>query len=251
MLLGGTSGALLVAAPPRPASGLPFGLGGGGIRTAAEEAAGAAARAAGPGFRGVAGKSGAPFALAVPESWVQSIDRPASDGPERPAGSTLAVVGDYTVVDTVAVRRERLPADAAELFAPGADPNKVADALTAAERGAVSEGEAVSVVGGVDNGRSGTVRFDLLGAQAVPGGVRFEYETEVCRGRVEEGAGGELVCTGLGNGGLPVDTVQRHFLLVVVPAGDYMYVLKASALASRWDDIRPTMALVADSFRVL
>ena len=84
-----------------------------------------------------------------------------------------------------------------------------------------------------------------------PGSFAYEYATEVCRGRVEEETGGALMCTGLGNGGLQVPTVRRRFLVVVQPTPDFLYVLKASAVSDRWDEVGPVMRVVADSFTVL
>jgi len=198
------------------------------------------------------GKSAAAVAFDVPETWVRAIDRPF-DARAPPNGATIAMVGDFKSVDTVSVRVERAPAGARD----ARDANALAEALTANERAAVEALESFGVIGGVENGRSGTMAFELdrdasarVDAETGRTYYEFGYTTEVCRARIEEGAGGAKIC--VGPKGDLLESIKRRSRVVVtfVGDGDAMVVLKASAVSSRFDSVREIMDRAVDSFVV-
>ena len=198
------------------------------------------------------GKSASAVAFEVPENWVRAIDRPF-DARAPANGATIAMVGDFKSVDTVSVRVERAPAGARD----AKDANALAEALTANERAAVEALESFGVIGGVENGRSGTMAFELDGdararTDADSGRTYYEfgYTTEVCRATIEEGAGGDKIC--VGPKGDLLESIKRRSRVVVTFVGDgnSMAVLKASAVSSRFDSVREIMDRAVDSFVV-
>lgn len=198
------------------------------------------------------GKSASAVAFEVPENWVRAIDRPF-DARAPANGATIAMVGDFKSVDTVSVRVERAPAGARD----AKDANALAEALTANERAAVEALESFGVIGGVENGRSGTMAFELDGdararTDADSGRTYYEfgYTTEMCRATIEEGAGGDKIC--VGPKGDLLESIKRRSRVVVTFVGDgnSMAVLKASAVSSRFDSVREIMDRAVDSFVV-
>mmetsp|Transcript_4935 Transcript_4935/g.7683 ORF Transcript_4935/g.7683 Transcript_4935/m.7683 type:complete len:345 (+) Transcript_4935:28-1062(+) len=213
------------------------------------------------------GKAG--FFMRYPPSWVKAMDRPGGD-----KGETLALVGNFKSIDTVSVRREPISqhpdfvaavagydtsaAAAAIDDATAAVATKVANVLTSAERSAVAANQDFGVVGGVENGRSGVMDFRLgaaavgMGPGASPGSSQpyfsYDFYTEVCRASIEEGAGGAKQC--VGPRGDVLDTIQRRNFTVATMSGGYLYLVKASALESRWEDVGALLREVAGSFRV-
>ena len=165
--------------------------------------------------RPIDGKSASAVAFEVPENWVRAIDRPF-DARAPANGATIAMVGDFKSVDTVSVRAERAPAGARD----AKDANALAEALTANERAAVEALESFGVIGGVENGRSGTMAFELDGdararTDADSGRTYYEfgYTTEVCRATIEEGAGGDKIC--VGPKGDLLESIKRRSRVVV------------------------------------
>lgn len=214
------------------------------------------------------GKAG--FFMRIPSGWVKAMDR-SGDGPSGAGGETLALVGNFRDVDTVSVRREPMSAhpDFAEATRRtndddetdgGALPRRIAQILTSAERGAVEANQALGVVAGVEGGSSGTMDFRLGGASAFEAesskgsgaGVdryfAYDFYTEVCRAKIEEISGGEKQC--VGPRGDVLDTIQRRNFTVAVESDGYLYLVKASALESRWDQVGAQLREIAGSFRV-
>jgi hypothetical protein len=213
------------------------------------------------------GKAG--FFMRIPSGWVKAMDR-SGDGPSGAGGETLALVGNFRDIDTVSVRREPMSAhpDFAAAVASSDDANEtdrlsrvVAEILTSAERGAVEANQAVGVVAGVEGGSSGVMDFRLGGSSAyeasdgVAGGggknttyFAYDFYTEVCRARIEEISGGSKQC--VGPRGDVLDTIQRRNFTVAVESDGYLYLVKASALESRWDAVGAQLREVAESFRV-
>ena len=230
------------------------------------------------------GKAG--FFMRIPSGWVKAMDR-SGDGPSGAGGETLALVGNFRDIDTVSVRREPMSAhpDFAAAVASMNSTNRrtssetvkdsdadeknetdrlsrvVAEILTSAERGAVEANQAVGVVAGVEGGSSGVMDFRLGGSSAyeasdgVAGGggknttyFAYDFYTEVCRARIEEISGGSKQC--VGPRGDVLDTIQRRNFTVAVESDGYLYLVKASALESRWDAVGAQLREVAESFRV-
>ena len=211
------------------------------------------------------GKAG--FFMRIPGGWVKAMDR-SGDGPSGAGGETLALVGNFRDVDTVSVRREPMSAhpDFAEATRRtndddetdgGALPRRIAEILTSAERGAVEANQALGVVAGVEGGSSGVMDFRLGGASAFEAegsgaGVdryfAYDFYTEVCRAKIEEISGGEKQC--VGPRGDVLDTIQRRNFTVAVESDGYLYLVKASALESRWDQVGAQLREIAGSFRV-
>ena len=214
------------------------------------------------------GKAG--FFMRIPSGWVKAMDR-SGDGPSGAGGETLALVGNFRDVDTVSVRREPMSAhpDFAEATRRtndddetdgGALPRRIAQILTSAERGAVEANQALGVVAGVEGGSSGTMDFRLGGASSFEAessngsgaGVdryfAYDFYTEVCRAKIEEISGGDKQC--VGPRGDVLDTIQRRNFAVAVESDGYLYLVKASALESRWEKVGAQLRTVAESFRV-
>ena len=213
------------------------------------------------------GKAG--FFMRIPGGWVKAMDR-SGDGPSGAGGETLALVGNFRDIDTVSVRRE--PMSAHPEFAEATSARRsndddessndilsrrVAEILTSAERGAVEANQALGVVAGVEGGSSGVMDFRLGGASAFEAegsgaGVdryfAYDFYTEVCRAKIEEISGGEKQC--VGPRGDVLDTIQRRNFTVAVESDGYLYLVKASALESRWDQVGAQLREIAGSFRV-
>ena len=117
--------------------------------------------------------------------------------------------------------------------------------------------QALGVVAGVEGGSSGVMDFRLGGASAFEAegsgaGVdryfAYDFYTEVCRAKIEEISGGEKQC--VGPRGDVLDTIQRRNFTVAVESDGYLYLVKASALESRWDQVGAQLREIAGSFRV-
>ena len=112
--------------------------------------------------------------------------------------------------------------------------------------------ESFGVIGGVENGRSGTMAFALMDDARVkkgPDGRKyyvFSYETEVCRAKIEEGMGGSKIC--VGPQGDVLDSIQRRSRVVVTFVGNRVVKLHASAVSSRFDEVEEIMNRAVDSF---
>ena len=227
-----------------------------GARTAARRfvATIAAAEEAGYEYEAFDGKAAKALRFDVPTSWVKAIDR-AYDDSATTSGRTIAMIGNFKTIDTVSVRVETVSPEIAQMASSGedaADAKSVADALTANERAAVEALESFGVIGGVENGRSGTMAFALMDDARVkkgPDGRKyyvFSYETEVCRAKIEEGMGGSKIC--VGPQGDVLDSIQRRSRVVVTFVGNRVVKLHASAVSSRFDEVEEIMNRAVDSF---
>jgi len=227
-----------------------------GARTAARRfvAQIAAAEEAGYEYEAFDGKAAKALRFDVPKSWVKAIDR-AYDDSATTSGRTIAMIGNFKTIDTVSVRVETVSPEIAQMASGGedaADARSVADALTANERAAVEALESFGVIGGVENGRSGTMAFALMDDARVkkgPDGRKyyvFSYETEVCRAKIEEGMGGSKIC--VGPQGDVLDSIQRRSRVVVTFVGNRVVKLHASAVSSRFDEVEEIMNRAVDSF---
>ena len=203
------------------------------------------------------GKSSAQIAFEQPTSWTTAIDRALETNAVPIGGKTVVLVGNFRSVDTVAVRMERAGESARAAAARG-DAAGVAEALTANERDAVRALEAVGVVGGVENGRTGTMGFALYDDARTRVDERgrqyftYAYETKVCRGNIEEeGLGGVRVC--VGPKGDYLDVINRKNLVVCTFLGDDVVKLHASAVSSRFDEpeVNEVLRRAADSFALI
>ena len=204
-----------------------------------------------------AGKASASMAFEHPASWVRAIDR-AYDGGKVPAnGATVVMIGDFKTIDTVSVRVEPLTGTAKAMLAESdGSARAVAEALTASERASVDANAAFGVIGGIENGRSGTMAFELLGDASERVDVKtgrkyyqYEYYTDVCRAKIEEALGGEKMC--IGPKGDILDSIQRRSKIAVTFVGDSAVILHASAVASRFEEVRDIMDRAANSFVLL
>ena len=218
------------------------------------------------------GKAG--FFMRIPGGWVKAMDR-SGDGASSRSGETLALVGNFKDIDTVSVRREpmSLHQDFAKIINDATtegdtegDASKaklVADVLTSAERSAVEANQALGVVAGVEGGSSGVMDFRLgdasvfLAESSTPGGDNtektqpyfvYDFYTEVCRAKIEEISGGDKQC--VGPRGDVLDTIQRRNFTIATESDGYLYLVKASALESRWADVGGVLREIATSFRV-
>ena len=95
--------------------------------------------------------------------------------------------------------------------------------------------------------------FEAEGAGGAAGEARatyfaYDFYTEVCRAKIEEISGGDKQC--VGPRGDVLDTIQRRNFAVAVESDGYLYLVKASALESRWEKVGAQLRTVAESFRV-
>jgi len=172
-------------------------------------------------------------------------------------GATVVMIGDFKTIDTVSVRVEPLTGTAKAMLAESdGSARAVAEALTASERASVDANAAFGVIGGIENGRSGTMAFELLGdaservdAKTGRKYYQYEYYTDVCRAKIEEALGGEKMC--IGPKGDILDSIQRRSKIAVTFVGDSAVILHASAVASRFEEVRDIMDRAANSFVLL
>ena len=198
------------------------------------------------------GKSAGAIGFEYPQTWVKAIDREYSDDIAR-AGTTMVMIGNFKTIDTVSVRVEPLSESTRNAIRDAdGDALAIAEALTANERAAVDALESFGVVGGVENGRSGTMAFELDGSATKRVDSRgrtyyvFGYGTEVCRAKIEEGMGGAKIC--VGPQGDLLDSIKRRSLIAVTFVGDTAVKLHASAVDGRFEDVRDVMERAVDSF---
>lgn len=204
-----------------------------------------------------AGKASASMAFEHPASWVRAIDRAYESGKVPANGATVVMIGDFKTIDTVSVRVEPLTGTAKAMLAESdGSARAVAEALTASERASVDANAAFGVIGGIENGRSGTMAFELLGdaservdAKTGRKYYQYEYYTDVCRAKIEEALGGEKMC--IGPKGDILDSIQRRSKIAVTFVGDSAVILHASAVASRFEEVRDIMDRAANSFVLL
>lgn len=186
--------------------------------------------------------------LRVPARFVTASDRPNAGSLE----ATLALIGDFTSVDTVSLRRELPPAGLLDAW-DNLSADEVAERLTAAERASVAGNKATSSVAGVSNSGSGTISFQVLSSSRAPNGACvIETRQAQCRGcaclseplavaltnltpsfrTVTEGLRGAKLCAGPRGDELAI--ITRHAVSLFVPRRPYVYALRASCVEERW-----------------
>mmetsp|Transcript_17201 Transcript_17201/g.43246 ORF Transcript_17201/g.43246 Transcript_17201/m.43246 type:complete len:272 (-) Transcript_17201:157-972(-) len=167
-----------------------------------------------------------------PASWLMAYDRL-----EKVDVGSLVFVGDFKEVDTISIARAELPEDLAGL----------AD-------GALGAKEASEVLLKEPLSSSSTMGLRILDASSsrptgAPGPVyRTEYVLNVCRGLVQEEAGGTLRCVTAT--GTELQTVERHHINVSVVKGGKLYTFSASALEARWGLVGGKLLDAASSFQL-
>lgn len=98
-----------------------------------------------------------------------------------------------------------------------------------------------------------TLRFELLSARSRTGAGGqqywdFDYVLETCRGEIQEGKGGAMLC--LGQSGQRVRTLVRHHLTSATCKGGYVYIGDASANEEGWQGVLPSLQAMVESLEV-
>jgi PsbP len=76
----------------------------------------------------------------------------------------------------------------------------------------------------------------------------YEYEIEVCRGEIQEGAGGVLRC--LGGLGQEIPTQKRHHLArTVLNREGHLLTINAAAPVEKWAEVEDIMRGIVSSYR--
>jgi len=211
------------------------------------------------------GKASNAFTFEVPTDWVVAIDRQVEESNKRKKPETKVVVGQFKTVDTISVRMEIADASVKEAFALAEekkDANYIEREFTKEEREAAAGKIAQDVIVGVENNRSGVMKFINVGDENEKttrrierdGKVYYMYQSisEVCRAEITEIGGGKKIC--IGPRGDEIDTIERRAMtLVTVPdANDGSYfVVKMSAKVDRWEETKEKFEHAAETFRML
>ena len=211
------------------------------------------------------GKASNAFTFEVPADWVVAIDRQVEESNKRKKPETKFVVGQFKTVDTISVRMEIAEASVKEAFALAEekkDANYIEREFTKEEREAAAGKIAQDVIVGVENNRSGVMKFINVGDENEKTTRRIERDgkayymfqsiSEVCRAEITEIGGGKKIC--IGPRGDEIDTIERRAMtLVTVPdANDGSYfVVKLSAKVDRWEETKKKFEHAAETFRML
>jgi hypothetical protein len=211
------------------------------------------------------GKASNAFTFEVPADWVVAIDRQVEESNKRKKPETKVVVGQFKTVDTLSVRMEIAEASVKEAFALAEekkDANYIEREFTKEEREAAAGKIAQDVIVGVENNRSGVMKFINVGDENEKTTRRIERDgkayymfqsiSEVCRAEITEIGGGKKIC--IGPRGDEIDTIERRAMtLVTVPdANDGSYfVVKMSAKVDRWEETKKKFEHAAETFRML
>jgi len=211
------------------------------------------------------GKASNAFTFEVPADWVVAIDRQVEESNKRKKPETKFVVGQFKTVDTISVRMEIAEASVKEAFALAEekkDANYIEREFTKEEREAAAGKIAQDVIVGVENNRSGVMKFINVGDENEKTTRRIERDgkayymfqsiSEVCRAEITEIGGGKKIC--IGPRGDEIDTIERRAMtLVTVPdANDGSYfVVKMSAKVDRWEETKKKFEHAAETFRML
>ena len=213
------------------------------------------------------GKASNAFTFEVPTDWVVAIDRQVEESNKRKKPETKVVVGQFKTVDTISVRMEIAEAsvkvkEAFALAEEKKDANYIEREFTKEEREAAAGKIAQDVIVGVENNRSGVMKFINVGDENEKTTRRIERDgkayymfqsiSEVCRAEITEIGGGKKIC--IGPRGDEIDTIERRAMtLVTVPdANDGSYfVVKMSAKVDRWEETKEKFEHVAETFRML
>ena len=210
------------------------------------------------------GKASNVFQFEVPKDWVIAIDRPVEEKQKKKA-ETKVVVGQFKTVDTMSVRLEIADESVRKAFALAEDKKDakyIEQEFTKEEREAAAGKIAQDVIVGVENNRSGVMKFVNVGDENENTTKRIERDgkayyvfqsiSEVCRAEITEIGGGKKIC--IGPRGDEIDTIERRAMTVVtVPdANDGSYfVLKMSAKVDRWEETKEKFERAAETFRML
>jgi len=211
------------------------------------------------------GKASNAFTFEVPTDWVVAIDRQVEESNKRKKPETKVVVGQFKTVDTISVRMEIADASVKEAFALAEekkDANYIEREFTKEEREAAAGKIAQDVIVGVENNRSGVMKFINVGDENEKTTRRIERDgkayymfqsiSEVCRAEITEIGGGKKIC--IGPRGDEIDTIERRAMtLVTVPdanEGSY-FVVKMSAKVDRWEETKEKFEHAAETFRML
>ena len=210
------------------------------------------------------GKASNVFQFEVPKDWVIAIDRPVEEKQKKKA-ETKVVVGQFKTVDTMSVRLEIADESVRKAFALAEekkDAKYIEQEFTKEEREAAAGKIAQDVIVGVENNRSGVMKFVNVGDENENTTKRIERDgkayyvfqsiSEVCRAEITEIGGGKKIC--IGPRGDEIDTIERRAMTVVtVPdANDGSYfVLKMSAKVDRWEETKEKFERAAETFRML
>ena len=211
------------------------------------------------------GKASNAFTFEVPADWVVAIDRQVEESNKRKKPETKVVVGQFKTVDMLSVRMEIAEASVKEAFALAEekkDANYIEREFTKEEREAAAGKIAQDVIVGVENNRSGVMKFINVGDENEKTTRRIERDgkayymfqsiSEVCRAEITEIGGGKKIC--IGPRGDEIDTIERRAMtLVTVPdANDGSYfVVKMSAKVDRWEETKKKFEHAAETFRML
>ena len=211
------------------------------------------------------GKASNAFTFEVPTDWVVAIDRQVEESNKRKKPETKVVIGQFKTVDTISVRMEIADASVKEAFALAEekkDANYIEREFTKEEREAAAGKIAQDVIVGVENNRSGVMKFINVGDENEKTTRRIERDgkayymfqsiSEVCRAEITEIGGGKKIC--IGPRGDEIDTIERRAMtLVTVPdANDGSYfVVKMSAKVDRWEETKEKFEHAAETFRML
>tara|TARA_B100000073_G_scaffold286467_1_gene248198 strand:+ start:193 stop:1185 length:993 start_codon:yes stop_codon:yes gene_type:complete len=216
-------------------------------------------------YKPFAGKASNAFAFEVPADWVVAIDRPVEEKQRRRKAETKVVVGQFKTIDTMSVRLEIADDSvkkAFELAEKEKDATYIEREFTKEEREAAAGKIAQDVIVGVENNKSGVMKFVDVSDDDANTTRRIERDgktyyvfqsiSEVCRAEITEIGGGKKIC--IGPRGDEIDTIERRAMtLVSVPdANDNSYfVLKMSAKVDRWEETKENFEHAAETFRLL
>ena len=216
-------------------------------------------------YKPFAGKASNAFAFEVPADWVVAIDRPVEEKQRRRKAETKVVVGQFKTIDTMSVRMEIADDSvmkAFELAEENKDATYIEREFTKEEREAAAGKIAQDVIVGVENNKSGVMKFVDVSDDDANTTRRIERDgktyyvfqsiSEVCRAEITEIGGGKKIC--IGPRGDEIDTIKRRAMtLVSVPdANDNSYfVLKMSAKVDRWEETKEKFEHAAETFRLL
>ena len=184
---------------------------------------------------------------------------------QKKKAETKVVVGQFKTVDTMSVRLEIADESVRKAFALAEekkDAKYIEQEFTKEEREAAAGKIAQDVIVGVENNRSGVMKFVNVGDENENTTKRIERDgkayyvfqsiSEVCRAEITEIGGGKKIC--IGPRGDEIDTIERRAMTVVtVPdANDGSYfVLKMSAKVDRWEETKEKFERAAETFRML
>jgi hypothetical protein len=207
------------------------------------------------------------FQFEYPKDWVIAVDRECFEEEKR--NETKVVVGNFRDVVTASVRVEIMDSITRAAFEKAEEEEKaendanvaaeiIAKQFTSTEREAAAGKIAQDLVAGVENNRSGVMKFKDVGEAKTTVDERgrkyysFESISEVCRAEIEEIGQGKKIC--VGPKGDELETIDRRAITVITRmpnTQDAYYVLKMSAKSVDFDKVQSSFAHVLNTFRTL